>query len=122
MEALSSREAKRLWRQSIKESWNNCCAYCGKPPIDDKSLTLDHVRAKSKGGEDLRTNTVPADKRCNAEKGSEEWRSWYRQQPFYEVWREFRIDYWLENDIVLTETEAVTRLLSDDFNDILYNL
>lgn len=115
MEALSNREARRLWRQSIKDSWHNCCAYCGKPPIDDKSLTLDHVKAKSKGGEDLRTNIVPADKRCNAAKGSEEWRSWYHQQPFYEEWREFRIDYWLKYNIVLSEEQAQAHVLSGHF-------
>lgn len=106
MEALNNRQAKKLWRDSIKNSWNNCCAYCGKPPIDDSSLTLDHVKAKCKGGEDLRTNIVPADKHCNHSKGSSEWKPWFRQQPFYEEWKEFRIDYWLKHDVVLSEHQA----------------
>ena len=96
MEALTHKEAKKKWRQSIKDTWNNQCAYCGKPPIDDSSLTLDHVRAKCRGGEDLSANIVPADRDCNASKGSEDWRQWFRGQDFYEQWREERIDYWLK--------------------------
>lgn len=96
MEALTHKEAKKKWRQSIKDTWNNQCAYCGKPPIDDSSLTLDHVRAKCRGGEDLSANIVPADRDCNASKGSEDWRQWFRRQDFYEQWREERIDYWLK--------------------------
>lgn len=101
MEALTHKEAKKKWKQSIKDSWNNCCAYCGKPPIDDASLTLDHVKAKCRGGEDLTDNIVPADKSCNMSKGSEEWRQWFRRQPFYEEWKEHRIDHWLKTGIVL---------------------
>jgi 5-methylcytosine-specific restriction endonuclease McrA len=103
MEALTHKEAKQKWRQSIKDSWNNCCAYCGQPPIDDSSLTLDHVKAKCKGGEDLSANIVPADRSCNLDKGSTDWREWFRRQPFYQKWRENRIDYWLEHGIVLPE-------------------
>ena len=101
MEALTNGQAVKLWRQSIKKSWNNCCAYCGKPPIDDASLTLDHVKARSKGGEDLTSNIVPADFPCNASKGSEEWREWYRRQAFYSIEREIRIDHWLKTGQVL---------------------
>ena len=39
MTALTRREARQQWRDSIKEAWNNRCAYCGQPPIDDDSLT-----------------------------------------------------------------------------------
>jgi len=107
MEALTSSEAIRLWRKSIKESWCNCCAYCGNPPIDDNSLTLDHVKPRSRGGEDLTSNIVPADYRCNASKGStEDWKDWYREQDFYEEWREYRIQYWLDHGIVLEPSRA----------------
>ena len=50
MTALTRREARQQWRNSIKEAWNNRCAYCGKPPIDDESITIDHVAPRSKGG------------------------------------------------------------------------
>lgn len=105
MEALTHKEAKKKWRQSIKDSWNNCCAYCGKPPIDDASLTLDHVKARCRGGEDLTDNIVPADRDCNTSKGSSDWRTWFRQQSFYQEWREKRIDHWLQTGIVTKEPE-----------------
>ena len=95
MAVLNRREARRCWRAAIKKAWNNCCAYCGKPPIDDSSLTIDHVKPKSKGGEDCTSNVIPACKKCNAQKGSEEWVSWYRMQSFYSVESENRIKKWL---------------------------
>ena len=96
MTVLNSSEAKRLWRAAIKEAWSNRCAYCDQPPIDDKSLTIDHVRPKSNGGEDRTTNCIPACRRCNADKGSTEWVAWYRLQPFYSLEAELRIRHWLK--------------------------
>lgn len=101
LEAMTRKEAKHLWRQAIKKSWNNCCAYCGEPPIDDKSLTLDHVRPRAKGGQDRTSNCVPACKRCNHSKGSEEWVSWYRRQDCYSIEREYRIRNWIETGAML---------------------
>lgn len=97
LEAMTNKEAKTLWRQSIKDAWNNCCAYCGNPPIDDKSLTLDHVKPKVKGGEDRTSNCVPACKRCNHSKGSEDWLTWYHRQTFYEIEKELAIKEWLDS-------------------------
>lgn len=96
LEAMTNKEAKSLWRQSIKNAWNNCCAYCGNPPIDDKSLTLDHVKPKAKGGEDRTSNCVPACKNCNHSKGSEDWLTWYHRQIFYNIEKEQIIKEWLE--------------------------
>jgi len=96
LEAMTNKEAKGLWRQSIKNAWNNCCAYCGTPPIDDKSLTLDHVRPKVRGGEDRTSNCVPACKSCNHAKGSEDWKTWYQRQTFYDAIKEQKIKDWLE--------------------------
>lgn len=102
LEAMTTSEAKRLWRNSIKEAWDNRCAYCDNPPIDDKSLTVDHVRPKSRGGEDRTSNCVPACKSCNHSKGSQDWKSWYRLQDFYSQVNEERIDKWLKTGIVLS--------------------
>lgn len=96
LEAMTNKEAKSLWRQSIKNAWNNCCAYCGNPPIDDKSLTLDHVKPKAKGGEDRTSNCVPACRSCNHSKGSEDWLTWYSRQSFYKIEKEQTIKEWLE--------------------------
>lgn len=96
MTTLNSSDAKRLWRAAIKEAWKNRCAYCNQPPIDDKSLTIDHVKPKARGGEDRTTNCIPACRRCNADKGSELWVTWYRMQPFYSLEAELRIRHWLK--------------------------
>ena len=99
LEAMTRKEAKHLWRQSIKDAWSNCCAYCGNPPIDDASLTLDHVKPKAKGGEDKTSNCIPACKRCNHSKGSEDWVSWFNRQEFYSIEREYRIRHWIDSEI-----------------------
>lgn len=99
MSALTRREARRMWRDSIKEAWCNRCAYCGKPPIDNASLTIDHVRPKCKGGEDRTSNVIPACSSCNSEKGSEDWLEWYGKQSFYSVYNEWRIRQWLRSNM-----------------------
>lgn len=95
MSALTRREARQQWRNGIKEAWNNRCAYCGKPPIDDESLTVDHVRPKSAGGEDRTSNCIPACRECNQAKSSNEWVAWFRMQDFYTIEAEWRIRQWL---------------------------
>jgi CRISPR/Cas system Type II protein with McrA/HNH and RuvC-like nuclease domain len=79
LEATTSSEAKRKWRQSIKEKWNNQCAYCGK----EENLTLDHITPRSKGGSDRATNVVCACNKCNHSKGQQIWYDWYMKQPFF---------------------------------------
>lgn len=95
--AMRSSEAQKLWFQKIREVWDNRCAYCGTPPIDSNSLTRDHVKPRSRGGETRLRNVIPACKRCNQSKRSHPWREWYRTQPCYSAEREERIDYWLEH-------------------------
>ena len=97
MNALTRREARQLWRQSIKEAWDNRCAYCGRPPIDDASLTMDHVKPKSRGGQDRTSNVIPACTECNSAKASAEWMGWYRMQEFYTIEGEWRIRQWLSD-------------------------
>ena len=76
--AMTSPEAKRLWRRSIKEHFDCTCVYCGET-YDINELTLDHVRPKSMGGENLTSNIVPACQKCNQSKGSTNWLSFMRQ-------------------------------------------
>ena len=95
LEAMNAKEAKRLWRKAIREAWDHKCAYCDCPPIDLRSLTLDHVKPKSKGGEDVTKNCIPACRACNAAKGSQDWIAWFRMQPFYSIEKEIRIKQWL---------------------------
>ena len=76
---MTSSEAKRLWRRSIKEHFGCTCVYCGTT-YELHQLTLDHVLPRSKGGEDISSNVVCACSRCNQDKGSEHWRSWMRER------------------------------------------
>lgn len=79
LEATKSSEAKRKWRESIKEKWNYQCAYCGS----EDNLTLDHITPRSKGGSDRLTNVLCACKECNNSKNHQTWYDWYMKQSFF---------------------------------------
>ena len=100
MKALNSAQARRQWRAEIRAAWDDRCAYCNQPPIDEESLTIDHVRPRCRGGEDKTSNVIPACRSCNQAKGSENWIEWYRMQPFYRLSGEFRIRNWINNGVV----------------------
>lgn len=124
MSALTRKEARQQWRDSIKLAWNNCCAYCGRPPIDDNSLTIDHVRPRSRGGEDRTSNVIPACKTCNLNKGSSQWVEWYRLQPFYSTHGEWRIRKWLQSgrvDFDLWDEED-SEIMDNYINDLFKEL
>jgi len=74
---MTSSDSKRLWRRAIKEHFKCTCVYCGET-YDFNQLTLDHVKPRSKGGQDLTNNVVCACKRCNQDKGSLNWLDWMR--------------------------------------------
>ena len=74
---MTSPEAKRMWRRAIKEHFNCQCVYCGET-YELHELTLDHVRPKCYGGEDLTSNLVPSCWKCNQDKGSNNWLQWMR--------------------------------------------
>jgi hypothetical protein len=80
LQAMTSSEAKKLWRRSIKEHWNNQCVYCGAT----QDLTLDHIHPKAKGGHDTSSNVVPACLKCNQSKGSNHWLSWWVGQDSFD--------------------------------------
>jgi 5-methylcytosine-specific restriction endonuclease McrA len=86
----SKRCAKLRFRQGILDSWGCACAYCGSP-----AGTLDHVKAKRRGGSSVQHNLVAACAGCNRAKGSAEWMSWFRAQDFWEASREERLLDWL---------------------------
>ena len=54
-----------LSRQNVFKRDRHSCQYCG----DTKSLTLDHVMPRSRGGSSTWTNLVTACKKCNSYKG-----------------------------------------------------
>ena len=88
----SKSEAKRLWRQNIKDAWNNKCAYCGS----DQNITLDHILPQCKGGLDIKTNVVACCHSCNQSKGHEYWKLWYVQQDFYNEDILNKIEDWIK--------------------------
>lgn len=98
LEATSSSEAKRKWRQSIKEHWDYKCAYCKSK----ENLTLDHITPRSKGGTDRITNLICACKECNNSKGHEMWSEWYLRQNFFTTERLSAIIEW-QNQIAKNE-------------------
>ena len=111
LEATSSSEAKRKWRQSIKENWNYKCAYCGS----EENLTLDHITPRTKGGSDRVINVLCACHSCNHSKGNQMWSDWYLQQTFFTTERLGDIIKW-QNQI--TENELVVyrpRKISSNF-------
>jgi 5-methylcytosine-specific restriction endonuclease McrA len=67
--AMTSSDAKRLWRRSIKEHFDYTCVYCGNS-YDLSQLSIDHVHPRSRGGKDTLSNVVCACKGCNQDKGS----------------------------------------------------
>lgn len=79
LEASTSSEAKRLWKNSIKDDWNRKCAYCNS----ETNLTIDHIIPQCKGGQDTRHNAVCACKKCNYSKGHTPWKDWYESQDFF---------------------------------------
>lgn len=80
LKATTSSEAKRLWKQSIKEKWNYKCAYCG---TCSEELTLDHIVPQTLGGNDHITNVVSCCLNCNRSKSHENFQQWYFKQKFF---------------------------------------
>ena len=79
LQAMTGGEAKRMWRQSVKDKWNNKCAYCEST----ENLTLDHIIPQCKGGTDHITNVVCCCKSCNNSKAHADWEIWYYNQDFF---------------------------------------
>lgn len=68
---------RRAWLTAHFERQKRRCAYCGFTMIlrpanrrDPLRATLDHVVARSKGGDDTLGNTVAACEACNTSKGN----------------------------------------------------
>ena len=69
------------------------CAYCG---IKGDSLVPEHIISQSKeNSTDIIYNIVPACKKCNQDKFDAEHKEWYRKQPFWNEYRENKInEHW----------------------------
>ena len=73
---MTSSEAKRLWRRSIKEHLDAHVFTVEKLMNYTNLLWIVHPRTF--GGEDITSNLVPKGKKCNQAKGSSHWMSWMR--------------------------------------------
>ena len=91
LECLNKGNAKRKFRQAIKYSFGGLCSYCRC----QRATTLDHIKPRSRGGSNLRSNLVPACQECNHSKGSENWLTWYQRQDFYSRVVQELIEEWI---------------------------
>jgi hypothetical protein len=94
LQTTSPGEAKRLWRQKIKDKWDNQCAYCGC----GEELTIDHIVPRSKGGPDFTKNCLCACHSCNQDKAHTPMEEWYLSQEFFSIDRYERIQEWMKPD------------------------
>ena len=92
--AMTSADAKRLWRKAIKEANNYECIYCGEPN-HEHDLTIDHVHPRRYGGANISSNCVPACRECNRSKGSQNWLEWFRGTFPPDPFRENQIVQWI---------------------------
>jgi 5-methylcytosine-specific restriction endonuclease McrA len=64
--------SKRDWNHRSKWLWEKTdghCAYCGAQFDTSKGMTTDHLRPRSRGGDNSRANKFPCCVSCNATKG-----------------------------------------------------
>ena len=66
-------------KRRVYERDNYLCVYCG-----DIGEHIDHVRPKSRGGQDVFNNLVSACQRCNFSKSNRDFMEWYMMQPFFD--------------------------------------
>jgi hypothetical protein len=92
LETTKKSEAKRMWRQSIKEQWEYKCAYCES----QENITLDHITPQCKGGLDIKTNVVACCHSCNQSKGHTSWEQWYYNQCFFTEENYEKIKEWMK--------------------------
>jgi len=104
LHTCSPGEAKKIWKNSIKESFDYKCAYCGSR----EDLTLDHIVPRYAGGSDDTGNLISCCNDCNRSKSHENWQSWYRRQSFYDPYKEQRILLWQKQRSPLLENSVNT--------------
>ena len=91
LQAMSSGEAKRIWRQHIKEQWNHQCAYCGS----DQNITIDHIIPRNERPD---LEVVCCCHSCNQDKKHTPWEEWYLSQEFFSIERYETIKEWMKPD------------------------
>jgi CRISPR/Cas system Type II protein with McrA/HNH and RuvC-like nuclease domain len=82
-----------MWRDKIREEWDNKCAYCES----ENNLTIDHIIPQSKGGMDVTENVVCCCYSCNQSKGHRSWEEWYSSQDFFDFKKYEKILKWIKD-------------------------
>ena len=90
---LTPKLAKKRFRESIYQAWDNKCGYCGA-----NATSLDHIVPRFKSGCSSRHNLIPACTKCNANKASTEMESWYRKQEYFNEDSLNRIKNWMKQN------------------------
>ena len=115
---LSPQNARRKFRQSIFESWEWKCAYCGKD-LNIDSATIDHILPKFKGGHNVKSNMLCSCSKCNRSKGSSLLEEWYNTSNLdYTEERLGKINHWMEDNSVsikVLSTDKATPYITNDF-------
>ena len=115
---LSPQNARRKFRQSIFESWEWKCAYCGKD-LNIDSATIDHILPKFKGGHNVKSNMLCSCSKCNRSKGSSLLEEWYNTYNLdYTEERLGKINHWMEDNSVsikVLSTDKATPYITNDF-------
>ena len=99
LDCLSKQSAKRKFKKQIKYGWGGFCAYCRC----NRATTVDHLKPKSRGGSNLRSNLIPACRECNHSKGSQSWLVWFQEQSFYNSVAQELIEEWITNKRFIEE-------------------
>ena len=96
LEDLCPKLKARRWRKSLHTFTERSCIYCGKT-----SKSIDHILPRSRGGQTVTENCVPACLACNGNKSNTEAFYWYRQQHFYDPRRAMAIRAWIDGNLPL---------------------
>ncbi len=98
--------------EKSKLNADKCCVYCGSV----KSLQIDHIIPRNKGGKDAGENLVWACRKCNASKNDTDLLEWYEKKnefPPLKILRTYMklvIQYCVENELMNVEAETSCEL------------
>lgn len=92
---LTPKLAKKRFREYIYQAWNHQCGYCG-----EKATSLDHIVPRFKSGSSNRNNLLPCCRQCNANKGSSEMETWFKQQIFFTQDKLDKIKEWTRQEVI----------------------
>ena len=113
--SLTSKNARKRFRNEIFNEWNWRCAYCDEE-LTEMTATVDHIVPKYKGGQSISTNLCCCCGTCNHLKGSKLLKDWYTiNYPFYCEERLGKIKSWMSQNIDSIQFFEVVKPSSSPF-------